>query len=270
MRARSVAAAVLVAGACLGLSCAGTRKQDEPRVPGGLPLVGEMRSRNPPAYAFDLSRGVRIVPSPSTGAFAVTSTSPRRPRAVVVVVHGHNGNAFAEYRLWQPFAARHGYGLVAVEWQLRFGADTRFLGAGSTYALIERSVRAQGVEAGRVLLHGFSQGSHEAFALTALDHAGPRLFALTIAESGGAHDYAPAPRALAGTRWVLYCAGRDHWPTITGCPAMRAAGAYLLGSGARIEDFIVDPPAQHGGLLRNPREVELALRYFRRAMTARG
>ena len=51
----------------------------------------------------------------------------RRP--LVVTVHGHSGNAFAQYRLWRPYAASLHLGLVAVEWQTRWGPGARFLGA---------------------------------------------------------------------------------------------------------------------------------------------
>jgi hypothetical protein len=227
--------------------------------------IAQGRTGNPSAYRYDLGHGARIVPSAATGTYAVTSTAPARPRAMVVVVHGHNGNPFAEYRLWQPYVARHGYGLAAVEWQTRFGAQADFLSPASTYAMVVRAARAQGVGPGGVLLHGFSQGSHAAFELTALDRAASRLFALTVAESGGARDLASGAGALAGTRWVLYCAGRDQWPDISGCPAMRRAERALRAGGARVDRFLVDPPAKHGGFLRNPADVELALADFARA-----
>ncbi|MDQ6915759.1 MAG: hypothetical protein M3155_08115 [Actinomycetota bacterium] len=227
--------------------------------------IAEGRARNRSAYRYDLVHGARIVPSPATGTYTVESTAPARPRAVVVVVHGHNGNTFAEYRLWQPYVSRHGYGLMAVEWQPRFGAQPEFLDPRSTYAMIARALRAHGIGPGRALLHGFSMGSHAAFALAALDHAGSRLFALTIAESGGARDLPASPAAFGGTRWVLYCAGRDQWPDISGCPAMRRAERLLRASRARIDRFLVDPPAKHGGFLLNPREVEVALADFAHA-----
>jgi predicted esterase len=232
-------------------------------------LVARIRAANPSAYRFDVTHGARIVPSPRTGTFTVMSTSPRRPRALVVVLHGHGGNAFAMWRLWQPYASRHGYGLVSVVWQRGVGENGDYLTPAQTYGAIRRAAQALGVPAGRILLHGFSMGSHAAFEVTALDRAGPRLFAMTIAESGGARDLAAGAPALAGSRWVVYCAGHDPWPDIAGCPAMRRAASLLRSGHATIARFLVDPPARHGGFLLNRADVELALADFERAMQAR-
>jgi hypothetical protein len=228
--------------------------------------IAQVRPADRSDYRVDRAHGARVVRDPVTRTFAVESSSPNRPRAMIASVHGHNDSAFREYRLWQPYAARHHLGLVAVEWQTRWGRDARFLDDQSTYDMIRRAVRREGSAPGRVLLHGFSQGSHESFALTAIDHAAPRLFAMTLAESGGDRGGSGGDPAFAGTRWVIYCAGRDPWPQLTGCPAMRRARALLAASGASVERFIVDPLAGHGGLPKNPRAVELALGDFARVL----
>jgi predicted esterase len=228
--------------------------------------IESARGHDPAAYRFSLAHGARIVPDSRAGTFVVESSAPARPQALVVVVHGHNGTAFTHYRQWQPYAAAHGLGLVSVEWQTHWGKDAVFLDSPSTYGLIRRAVAREGTPPGRVLLHGFSQGSHEAFDLTSLDRRGARLFALTIAESGGVHGGPARDPALARTKWVVYCAGRDPWPQLSGCPAMRRARQYLQASGAVVERFMVDPPARHGGFLKNRPDVELALRAFAAAL----
>ncbi|MBV9213137.1 MAG: hypothetical protein JOZ25_05770, partial [Actinobacteria bacterium] len=147
--------------------------------------VARVRSVDPAAYRASLKDGARIERDAATGGFAVVSSPARHPGALVVVVHGHDGSAFSEYSGWFPYAARGGLGIVSVEWQTRWGRDAQFLSPESTYGLIARAARAAGAAPGRILLHGFSQGSHEAFALTSLDRTSRRLFALTLAESGG-------------------------------------------------------------------------------------
>jgi predicted esterase len=263
-----VAGALALAGALSSCSpskpnaAAASRSTPPPRSSADIQSA---RSHDPAAYRYDLAHGARIVPDASTRTFVVESTAPARPRALVVVVHGHNGNAFTHYRQWQPYAAAHGLGLVSVEWQTQWGKDAVFLDSQSTYGLIRRAVGREATPPGRVLLHGFSQGSHEAFDLTSLDRRGAKLFAHTIAESGGVHGAARDP-ALARTRWVIYCAGKDPWPQLSGCPAMRRARQYLQASGAVVERFMVDPPAHHGGFLKNRPDVELALRAFAAAL----
>lgn len=231
-------------------------------------LIRRVAGHNPAGYSFALAHGASAVGDPATGAFTVRSTHPARPGALIVVVHGHNTNTFSEWKAWEPYAATHGYGLVAVEWQLRFGGDTSFLDAPTLYDLIVRTVRAEHVQAGRVLLHGFSQGSHEVFDLTRLDRTGARVVGLTLAESGGTRDTTPMP-SLAGSRWVLYCAGRDQYAYLTGCARMRQSAAFLRASGGRVDRFLVNPGGHHGSLLYDAPLVESALADFAAILAGR-
>jgi len=146
--------------------------------------------------------------------------------------------------------------------------DTSFLDPQTLYDLIVRTVRAEGVAPGHVLLHGFSQGSHEVFGLTQLDRAGARIVGLTLAESGGTRDTTPVA-SLAGSRWVLYCAGRDQYAYLTGCGRMRQSAAFLRASGARVDRFLVNPTGRHGNLLYDPPLVESALADFATILAGR-
>jgi predicted esterase len=211
----------------------------------------------------------RTVRDPVTQTVSIESTTPAHPSALIVAVHGHNDHAAREYSLWQPYAASHHLGLVAVEWQTRWGSGAQFLSSQATYGMIRRAVEREGAQPGHVLLHGFSQGSHESFDLTALDRSGPRLFAMTLAESGGDGGPSGGAAGFSGTRWDIYCAGRDPWPNLSGCPAMRRARGLLTASGASVTRFLIDPPAHHGGFLHNARAVDLVLGDFARAIAGR-
>jgi predicted esterase len=219
--------------------------------------------------AADPQPATKTFRDPVTQTIAIESTTPKHPNALIVAVHGHNGRASHEYRSWQPYAESHHLGLVAVEWQTEWGKDAQFLDTNATYGMIRRAVAREGVKPGHVLLHGFSQGSHEVFALTQLDHAQGRLFAMTLAESGGYGGPTGAAAGLAGTTWDIYCAGRDPWPNLSGCPSMRRAQTALKQSGASVGRFMVDPPAGHGGFLKNRKDVELVLGDFARLVAAR-
>src|SRR4051794_6728423 len=87
----------------------------------------------------------RTVRDPVTQAESVESTTPAHPSGLIVAVHGHNDHAAREYSLWQPYAARHHLGLVAVEWQTRWGRNAQFLSSQATYGMIRRAVRREGV-----------------------------------------------------------------------------------------------------------------------------
>ena len=268
-----VVAVSLLAGAVVADGCAESPAGAKHRSPGPPAVTAgtlpASRKHGGADYRFSIAHGARIHSDPQSGSFFVASATPAKPSALVVAVHGHNATAWQEYRRWAPYAAQHGLGLVTVEWQTKWGRDAQFLDTATVYGLIHRAVLAEGTPAGRVLLHGFSMGSHQTYGLTTIDRRGPKLFAMTIAESGGEHDPAGRNPALRGTRWVLYCAGHDPWPQLSGCPAMRRARAYLQSNGARVLRFMVDPPAGHGGMMRNRRDVELALGDFTRALAGR-
>jgi predicted esterase len=236
---------------------------------GALTLLAGCAASHGSARPAVAAAGPRIVRDPVTNTIAVESTIPAHPDGLIVTVHGHNGHALHQYRSWQPYAKSHRLGLVSVEWQTGWGKNAQFLSAPGTYGMIRRAVAREGVAPGRVLLHGFSQGSHESFALTALDHAQAHLFAMTLAESGGYGGPGDSSAGLGGTRWDVYCAGRDPWPHLSGCPAMRRARTELQKSGAPVIRLMVDRPAGHGGFLRNARDVNLVLGDFARALARR-
>ena len=219
--------------------------------------------------AADPQPATKTVRDPVTQTIVIESTTPKQPKALIVAVHGHNGRASREYRSWQPYAESHHLGLVAVEWQTEWGRNAQFLSPAATYGMIRRAVADEGVKPGNVLLHGFSQGSHEAFALTQVDRAQQRLFGMTLAESGGYGGPTGAAAGLAGTTWDIYCAGDDPWPDLSGCPSMHRAQAALKSSGATVDRFMVDPPAGHGGFLKNEKDVELVLGDFARTLAKR-
>jgi predicted esterase len=234
-----------------------------------MTLLAGCASSHGSTRAADPQPETRTVRDPVTQTIAVESTTPKQPNGLIVAVHGHNGVASNQYRSWQPYAARHQLGLVAVEWQTRWGRNAQFLSTSATYGMIRRAVEREGTPPGHVLLHGFSQGSHEAFALTTLDHSQAHLFGMTLAESGGYGGPTGASAGLQGTTWDMYCAGRDPWPDLSGCPSMRRAAADLKGSRATVTRFLVDPPAHHGGFLKNRKDVDLVLGDFARALAGR-
>nr|MDQ4040671.1 hypothetical protein [Actinomycetota bacterium] len=63
---------------------------------------------------------------------------------------------------------------------------------------------------------------------------------------------------------VLFCGGRDPDPRLTGCPIMRRTRTLIRRRGGRIERFVVDPRASHGGFHENPANQRVALDVFDR------
>ena len=120
------------------------------------------------------------------------------------------------------------------------------------------------------MLHGFSRGSANAYAVMALDSGrGHQYFSFAVASSGGvALDYPPTRAILAGvfglrpllnTRWVTSAGARDPNPDRDGIPAMRRTAAWLKEQGATVLMTIEDPTEGHGALQRNSKNTKQLL-----------
>lgn len=197
---------------------------------------------------------------------------------MIVTLHGHGSWAYDELFLWRDAAERRGYGVLALQWWFGRGeSPADYYEPREVYPLLERLLRGAGVPAGRTLLHGFSRGSANLYGVVALDRtAGSRLFALAVANAGGASSDFPVnaevdrgvfgPAPFAGSRWVTACGARDPNPDRDGCPAMRRTGDWIRRLGGTVELAIEDPDGGHGAFHRNPANVESALDAFARLL----
>lgn len=196
-------------------------------------------------------------------------------RPMIVTLHGHGGWAFDGFHVWQAYAEQRGYGLMALQWWFGGGdATSDYYSPGEMYSIFEKELSNQRIEPGTALLHGFSRGSANSYAVTALDRQGSRFFGLTLANSGGMmKDYPPNTEIFNGrfgaapfrdTHWVMYCGEKDPNPSRDGCAAMQAARDSVTGLGGIVDLFIDDPTGDHGGFHQNPANVEQALDVFDR------
>ncbi len=196
------------------------------------------------------------------------------PSRWIVSLHGSQGFATNDLAIWQPFLARHGFGLVCLQWWLGIGDQRHdYYAPHEIYREIDIVLTRLGVQPHSALLHGFSRGSANLYAVAALDASHPKhYFSLFVANAGGASRDFPPNRALdegrfgtqplAKTDWVTICGGRDPNPERDGCPAMRATAKWLMEHGAQIVTTIEDPDGDHGAFHRNARLVERVLDLF--------
>lgn len=123
------------------------------------------------------------------------------------------------------------------------------------------------------MLHGFSRGSANSYAVAALDAGrGKRYFSLAVASSGGVNlDYPPTRAILAGafgdhplrgTRWITVAGAHDPEPDRSGIPGMKRTAAWLREQGATVIETIEDPDEGHGALQRNPKNARRVLDLF--------
>ena len=243
-----------------------------------LPLFQQAITADRDRYQFAAAQGARFSLTPDGRSFYILWLPPGadadNPPPLIATLHGHASWAFDEFFLWQPYAAQHGYGLLALQWWFGGGeAASDYYQPQEIYRLLAAGLAAQNAQPQRVLLHGFSRAATNVYAITALDRAsGNNYFGLTIANAGGAAEDFPAnveilsgqfgPQPFAGTHWVLYCGQNDPNPDRDGCPAMERTRNWLTRFGGAVDLLIKDSRGGHSGFHQTPTNVERALDVF--------
>ncbi len=241
------------------------------------PLFQQAREANPDRYQFAVDKGAKFVPTSVGKSCYVLWTpegfdqAPLRP--IIATLHGHASWALDEFFLWQPYAEERGFGIVALQWWFGGGdAMSDYYLPQAMYPIFEEVLLNQGITPGTVLFHGFSRGSANSYAMTALDRRGNQFFGLTISNAGGmAKDFPPngdiingnfGATPFGGAHWVMYCGEKDPTPDRAGCAGMQAARDLVTSYGATVDLFIDDPTGDHGGFHQNPVNVNKALDVF--------
>jgi len=244
-------------------------------------LLRQAAAANPARFQFARDHGAKFLSTPDGRSFYVLWTPDGASPADVpwlVTLHGHGSWALDEFFLWQPYAEHRRLGIVAVQWWFGGGEQAKdYYDPYELYPVVEKILRGLGARSRRNLLHGFSRGAANTYALAFLDRrSGNRFFRLIIANAGGAaEDFPPnaaistgryGPQAFEDTSWVLFCGEQDEHPDRDGCPAMRRTAQWLTEFRGSIELTIEDARAGHGGFHQNPAHVEESLRLFDRLL----
>lgn len=251
-----------------------------PRSPAATPvtmqsLLAQARAVHSDRYQFAQDQGAQIVPTPDGKSFYLLWIPQNFRGTIIAALHGHSGWAFDEFFQWQPFAASRGHAILALQWW--FGGDDKpsdYYQPNELYPIFNAALREQKIQPGKVLLHGFSRGSSNIYAVTALDRdSHTNWFGMTIANAGmPSPDYPPnveiangkyGANVFAGTHWVMYCGYLDPSPD-SGCPGMRQARDWVTRFGGTVDLLIEDKNGDHGGFHRNPTNVNAALDVFDR------
>ena len=230
------------------------------------------RAKQGRRYAEAEALRPQILPTADGQSFVVV-WKPRNetPSRWIVSLHGSRGFATDDLATWHPHLANRNLGLICLQWW-KGGGDTagNYLTPRQIYAELDGTLRKLGVVPGAVVLHGFSRGSANSYALAAIDAGlGRRYFDFIVASSGGLGlDYPPTrdialgkfgDRPLHGTRWVTVAGARDQHPERDGIAGMRRAGKWLGEQGAEIVAALEDPDYGHGALVLNPRNAARVL-----------
>lgn len=215
-----------------------------------------------------------ILPTSDGQSFLVVWKATKEPKHWIVSLHGSDGFATDDLAIWHPHLKGRDVGAMCVQWWLGSGdKGASYYTPEQIYREIGNALQKLGVEPGTAMLHGFSRGSANSYAVMALDAGrGRRYFSLALASSGGVSLDYPPTRAildgaygkspLKGTRWVTSAGGRDPHPDRSGIPGMRRAAAWLREQGAIVLDAIEDPDQGHGALVLNAKNARRALDLF--------
>lgn len=198
------------------------------------------------------------------------------PSRWIVSLPGTGGYATRDLAVWQPHLQGRDVGLVVLQWWLGAGDSTRdYYTPFDIYREIDRLLADLKVTKNSAMLHGFSRGAANLYAVAALDRAkGRQYFSAFVASSGGvALDYPPTQLVVRGefgaapyasTRWVTACGERDPNPARDGCPAMRRTAEWVQSQGGTLALAIEDRNLGHGALQLNPANARQLLDWYLR------
>ncbi len=228
-------------------------------------------------YADAAKLSPDILPTSDGQSFVVAWRAPgTNPKRWIVSLHGSRGFATDDLAIWYPLIKDRDVGLLSLQWWIGTDDSTRsYYAPLQIYREIDNALQGLGVQQGMVMLHGFSRGSANSYAVAAIDAGrGRRYFSLVVASSGGvAADFPPTrailagafgDRPLRGTRWVTAAGAHDPEPDRDGIPAMRRTAAWLEEQGATVIERIEDPTEGHGALQRNVANARRVLDIFMR------
>lgn len=242
------------------------------------PLLERTRQERFPRLQYALQRGAQFELSPDGKTFYLLwlpqGSGPASPPPMVATLSGHDGWAVDDFFVWHDLIQKRGYGLLAIQWWLGQGEGVSdYLNPEEMYQIISDAFQKIGVRPGTALLHGFSRGSTNTYAVAALDRSlNENYFALIIANAGKASlDYPPTraiesgrfgPQPFAGTHWVTFAGALDSNPGRDGIKGMRETGEWIQRLGGTLELAMEDPQGDHGGFHRNPKNADAALDVF--------
>ncbi len=234
----------------------------------------------PKPYADALAAGSRVVNLEPMDTFFVLwvpdGYAAMENRRVMVVAHGHGGNAYWEMGNELPFAQERGYAVVTIQWgsgdgeQMYSGQQFyQFMDAALQY--MEYKYKAQ---LDKCAFRGWSLGSEISYEVTYLDRVnGNGRLALTISHDGGImpdpndmavgrefaldlYDGAYGDEPFNGAHFYLY-AGEEIQ-----IEHMRNTEQVITSFGGVVERLITDEGAGHDGFYRHPQYHEEALDIF--------
>lgn len=219
-----------------------------------------------------------VLPTSDGKSFYVVWRASPAPKKWIVSLHGAGqpakGFATDDLVVWAPQLKNRDVGLICLQWWMGHGDGIdAFYTPQDINREFDRALQKLRVKPGNVMLHGFSRGAANSYAVAALDAGrGRHYYSLIVASSGGyAADYPPnrgitngefGDRPLQGTHWITAAGARDPNPQRDGIEGMRRTAKWLKEQGAVVVESIEDPAFGHGALQLNPKNTSRVLDLF--------
>ncbi len=234
----------------------------------------------PGPYADAMAAGARVVNLEPMSTFFVIwvpeGYEEMEDRRVMVIAHGHTGNAYREMGLELGFPGEPDYAIVTIQWWT--GVEEVMYSAQQFYEFMDVALRYMaykyGAQLDKCAYRGWSLGSEISFEVTYLDRiSDTNYLALTISHDGGMmpdtenmsvgkeftqnlYDGVYGDDAFEGKHFYLY-AGAE--PQIG---YMSNTEQVLTSFGGVVERLIADEGAGHDGFYLHPQYHEEALEIF--------
>ena len=234
----------------------------------------------PDPYADAIAAGARVVNLEPMNTFFVLwvpeGYEDMASRRVMVIAHGHTGNAYREIGLELGFSGEPSYAIVAIQWWS--GQGEEMYSGQQFYEFMDVALRYMaykyGAQLDKCAYRGWSMGSGISYEVTYLDRSsGNNRLALTISHDGGMmpdpddmsvgqeftqnlYDGVYGDDAFEGKHFYLY-AGAE--PQIG---YMSNTAQVLTSFGGVVERLVADEGAGHDGFYIHPQYHEEALNIF--------
>ncbi len=197
-------------------------------------------------------------------------------RRVMVIAHGHGGNAYRELDNELAFAQKYGYAIVAIQWWA--GEDDKMYSGEQFYDFMNVALQYMAykynAQLDKCAYRGWSMGSGISYEVTYLDRInGTNYLALTISHDGGMmpdpskmavgrefvtnlYDGVYGQDAFEGKHFYLYAGQKEQ------ADYMRNTAEVITAFGGVVERLVEDVDAGHDGFYRHPQYHEEAIEIF--------
>jgi len=241
-----------------------------------IPIYQQMLANDKPGYDYAISKGVQFSTTKDGKSFFMywkpDGWSELHPKKLIVNLSGHGVYVTQGFSDWYGILTdKNQFAILSLQWWDGEGEKYQdYYTPEEIMSEVNNFLAANNfTKDDLIVLHGFSRGSANSYAVAAIDASQNSYFDINIANAGGASLDFPGNQAiqngnygvrpLANTKWILFCGEKDPNPEQSGCPGMDTTKIWLEKNGAEIILFLKDPTGNHGAFMKNAINAKSAL-----------